>query len=139
MILPDGDFSLLGDEELEEIDVASLPTKTYKLDFENGRCGRMIEGIEAMEQAIYKMLNTDRFAHAIYSDDYGFENMIGYEELFIRGELPRRIEEALLQDERITSVEDMDLSFEGDTAFVRFTCVTIYGDVNVLKEVSTIV
>lgn len=132
MVLPVGEIAVT--EELEVISEAELPTRTYKLDFERGRCTGFIDRRKAMEQAILKVLQTKRFAHLIYSDDYGFENMIGFERLFVQGELPRRIKEALLQDERITSIQDFVLDFEKDEAFVTFIAVTIYGDVDVLRE-----
>lgn len=132
MVLPFGEFTLT--EELEVIESPLLPTRTYNLDFERGRCLGMIDGLEAMEQAIRKVLRTVRFAHMIYSEDYGFENMIGHERLFVQGELPRRIKEALLQDERITAIENFKLTFEKDAALVSFTCQTLYGDAVVLRE-----
>lgn len=133
MVLPIGEFTIT--DEIEVIDATNLPTKTYKVDFETGRCSGMTEGLDAVKQAIFKTLNTNRFEHLIYSDDYGFENMTGYEELFVRAELPRRIKEALLQDERITSVEDFKLEFEKDKAIVSFVSKTMYGDIEVLREV----
>ncbi|MES1046298.1 DUF2634 domain-containing protein [Heyndrickxia oleronia] len=132
MVLPVGGITVT--EDLEVVSEAQLPTRTYKLDFERGRCTGFIDRKEAMEQAILKVLRTKRFAHLIYSDDYGFQDMIGHEHLFVRGELPRRIKEALLQDERITSIENFKLDFEKDEAFVSLTALTIYGDVNVLRE-----
>lgn len=131
-MLPEG--GIVVTEDLEVINEAELPTRTYKLDFERGRCTGFIDRKEAMEQAIRKILQTKRFAHLIYSDDYGFQNMIGQDRLFVRGELPRRIKEALLQDERITSIENFKLEFEKDKAFVSLTAITIYGDVDVLRE-----
>lgn len=133
MVLPIGEFTL--SDELEVIDVALMPTKTYQLDFERGRCTGMIDGLKAAEQAILKALSTVRFAHMIYSDDYGFENMIGHEQLYVRAELPRRIKEAILQDERFTAVNNFILDFEKDNAYVSFSCPTLYGDVVVLREV----
>jgi hypothetical protein len=135
VVLPVGEITI--DDEVEVVDASTLPTRTYKIDFERGRCSGMVEGLEAIEQSIYKVLLTERFEHLIYSDDYGFENVIGYEELFVRAELPRRIKEALLQDERITSVEEFSLDFKGDEVTVKFTCTTIYGDVEVLREVNS--
>lgn len=132
MVLPVGGITVT--EDLEVVNEAQLPTRTYKLDFERGRCTGFIDRKEAMEQAILKVLRTKRFAHLIYSDDYGFQDMIGHERLFVRGELPRRIKEALLQDERITSIENFKLDFEKDEAYVSLTAITIYGDVNVLRE-----
>lgn len=132
MVLPVGNITVT--EDLEVISEAELPTRTYKIDFEKGRCVGIIDRKAAMEQAIRKILLTERFAHLIYSDDYGFQNMIGYERLFVQGELPRRIKEALLQDERITSIENFKLDFIKDEAFVSLRAVTIYGDVDVLRE-----
>lgn len=133
MVLPMGEFTITN--EVEVIDEASLPTRTYKLDFKRGRCVGMTDRLEAMEQAIFKMLNTIRFAHMIYSDNYGFEELTGKEQFFVRAELPRRVKETLLQDGRITSLEDLQLEFEKDMAFATFTAITIYGDVDVLREV----
>lgn len=132
MVLPQGEVIVTEDLEIQSM--ADSPTLTYKLDFEKGRCAGRIDRREAMEQAIRKVLQTKRFAHLIYSDDYGFENMIGYERLFVQGELPRRIKEALLQDERITEIQNFILVFEKDKAFASLTAITIYGDVNVLRE-----
>lgn len=133
MVLPTEGITLT--DELEVLEEENAPTKTYKLDFVRGRCSGFIDGREGMEQAIYKMLNTNRFAHLIYSDDYGFESLIGHERLFVKGDLPRRIEEALLQDERIMAVEDMEIDFINEEAQVFFTAKTVYGDVNVLRGV----
>lgn len=137
MVLPTEAITLT--EDLEILDVAELPTRTYKLDYERGRCSGFIDRREAMEQAILKVLQTKRFAHLIYSDAYGFEQMIGRERLFVQGELPRRIKEALLQDERITSVTNFKLDFEKDHAYVSLTAHTVFGDVDVLREAVTIV
>lgn len=137
MVLPVGDFTIT--TEVDVIDEATLPTRTYRIDLERGHCIGMADGLDAMKQAIFKALNTDRFEHIIYSDDYGFENLIGHDEIYVRAELPRRIKEALLQDERITSVEDMTLDFKGDAVTVKFTCITVYGDVDVLREVKDFV
>lgn len=137
MVLPTEAITLSA--EMEILDVAELPTRTYRLDAVKGRCSGFIDRKEAMEQAIFKVINTVRFAHLIYSDDYGFEHMTGHERLFVRGDLPRRIKEALLQDERITSITNFTLDFEKDEAYVSLTADTIFGDVDVLREAVTIV
>ena len=46
-------------------------TKTYFLDFENKRINGYIEGKEAIEQAIHKILDTKRYAFEIYDWSYG--------------------------------------------------------------------
>lgn len=133
MVVPTEGVTITPD--IEVIKAAQLPTRTYKLDFVKGRCGGFIDGQKAMEQAIFKVLNTVRFKHLIYSSDYGFENMIGQDELYVRGDLGRRIQEALLQDERITSLSNFTLEFvTKDDVLVDFVAHTIYGDVQLLKE-----
>lgn len=133
MVVPTEGVTITPD--IEVIEAAQLPTRTYKLDFVKGRCGGFIDGQKAMEQAIFKVLNTVRFKHLIYSSDYGFENMIGQDELYVRGDLGRRIQEALLQDERITSLSNFTLEFvTKDDVLVDFVAHTIYGDVQLLKE-----
>lgn len=137
MVLPTGDFTVTDDVEV--IEEATLPTKTYRLDFEKGLCLGMTDGLEAIRQAIFKVLSTIRFEHLIYSDDYGFENPIGKDEIFVRAEMPRSIHETLLQDERIISIENFEMDIKGDTGNVTFTALTTYGDVDILQEVSDFV
>lgn len=134
MVLPSGNITL--NENFEVIDPATaFPTKTYHLNVETGRCSGFIDGQKAMEQMVFKVLNTILFKHLIYSYRYGFESMVGEDELYVRGDLPRRIQEALLQDERIIAVQNFTLDFtEKDSVLVTFTAVTIFGDVNLLKE-----
>lgn len=133
MVIPTDTLTITPD--IEVIDAVELPTRTYNLDLVKGRCGGFIDGQKAMEQAIFKVLNTVRFKHLIYTDNYGFENMIGYDELYVRGDLGRRIQEALLQDERITSLSNLSIEFvTKDDVLVDLVAHTIYGDVQLLKE-----
>ena len=112
------------------------PSKTYKLQA-NGTISGVIDEIEAMEQAVYKILNTERFNYMIYSWDYGIEldELIGESIMFVIPELERRIEEALMQDERITDIEDFEFELLGGAVFVSFTVHTIFGDIDAEKEV----
>lgn len=105
------------------------PSRTYRIDFENGRIIGKTDGLEAVKQAVYKILQTDRYRYLIYSSDYGmeWEGIIGADPAFIRSELRRRITEALMQDDRIEAVQDFEFAFTGDTATVRFTVVSSFG------------
>lgn len=112
MSLPAGASSLAED--------VSQPSLTYRLDLEQGRIIGMTDGLEAVKQAVYKILETERYAHAIYSG-YGTDRRLG-------PELERCVKEALLEDDRITSVEEFRTVASGDEAAIQFTVVTIYGD-----------
>jgi len=112
-----------------QVEEVQQPSKTYRLDFEKGRIFGMTDGLEAVKQAVFKILQTDRFRYLIYSPDYGMEwnGLIGANPAFIRSELRRRITEALTQDDRIDSVTDFQIDITGDTATVRFTVVSTFG------------
>ncbi|MDF2925882.1 MAG: phage protein [Paenibacillaceae bacterium] len=102
------------------------PSRTWRLDFDQGRISGMIDDREAVLQAVYKILQTERYVYLAYSFDYGFEgrNLIGRSPSFVRSELRRRISEALLQDSRVQEVRDFSFESKGDTMLVRFTVVT---------------
>ena len=83
------------------LEIATQPNKTYCLDIEKNTITRFCDGIEAMKQTIYCILNTERFEHLIYSWNYGIElkNLIGESSTYVVPELQRVITEALLQDD----------------------------------------
>jgi len=113
MSLPTGASSLAED--------VLQPSLTYRLDLEHGRMIGMTDGIDAVKQAVFKILETERYAHVIYSG-YGTDRRFG-------PELERCVKEALLEDDRITSVEGFRTVASGDEAAIQFTVVTVYGDI----------
>lgn len=129
--------------DIDEIEEESQKeSRTYCIDFENGRIAGMIDGLEAVEQAIIKILNTERYKNLIYSEDYGCEvrdTMMSDENTdgFLECELPELISDALSDDERILGVDNFefyDSDDERDGILISFDVITIYGNLNV-KEV----
>ena len=57
----------------QNLKVASESNKDYKLHIEENVINGLTDGIEAMKQVIYKILNTDRYEYLIYSWNYGIE------------------------------------------------------------------
>lgn len=90
-------------------------TKTYKVDSYNKRIIGTTDGQPAIEQAILKNFDTERFAYVIYSKNYGIEleKYIGKDYDFIRSDLQRAIEECLLVDARIYSINNLQFTQEG--------------------------
>jgi len=109
--------------------------KTYKI------AGDKIEGfedgMEALKQAIYKVLSTEQYEHPIYSFNYGiaWKELIGEEREYVRAELKRMIQEALLLDSRITEVDQFKFAFSGDTCKCTFVVTSIYGQAEIRTEV----
>lgn len=120
--------------ELEE-----QPTHTYKMNLESNLIRGYTDDLEAMKQAIYKILLTERYQYIMYSWNYGIEllDLYGEPVSYVCPELERRITEALLWDDRIESVTDFefDISKKG-VVHVSFTAHTIFGDVQAEREVN---
>lgn len=115
------------------------PNKTYRMEIDNDRiAGTITSDLEAVEQAVYKILNTERYQYIIYSWDYGVElaDLFGKPIPFVLPEIPRRIKEALTQDDRISDVTNFDLTYDkAGSVLAKFTVVTIYGNLQEQKEV----
>lgn len=122
----------------ENFEVEELSSRTFFLDIENNRVIGFTDGREAMIQAIYLILQTERFQHIIFSWDYGVEfvDLYGREFEYVIPEVERRIKEALLQDTRITSVEDFNFQAQRSRLLVTFTAVTIFGDIPIESAVN---
>lgn len=119
----------------EEVEV-QMPTRTYKIS--NGRVNGWIDDLEAMRQAVEKILLTERFEWVIYSDNYGIEiqDLIGNEFDLIQSEIERVVSEALLADERIESVDNFDLQqTDRSSLLFSFTVLTVFGEINMEQEV----
>ncbi|MBT2293250.1 DUF2634 domain-containing protein [Paenibacillus albidus] len=118
---------------LEAMESAS---RTYRMDWDKQRITGQIDGLEAVKQAVAKILRTLRYEHLIYSSDYGTEwNLVlGQDRLLVRAEIKRIVSEALLQDDRITALEDMLVTFNGDDLTLSCTVVTRYGNFQWRKE-----
>lgn len=133
MTLPRG--GTIRDARVVEVEQPSL---TYRLDLETGAIAGRVDGLEAVKQAVYKMLQTPRYEHLIYTPNYGHElrTLIGKDPLLVRSEAARMLREALLQDDRITAVQDVNAETSGDSILLRFTVVSRYGSFRAQQEVS---
>lgn len=108
-------------------DIRQQPSRTYAIS--GNRITGMIDGLDAVKQAVFKALQTNRFEHLIYSGNYGNELNagIGLNPAATQSIVTRRIKEALLPDERIRSIEGVQIEANGDSMTVSFTVVSQYG------------
>ena len=115
-----------------ELEVETEPSKNYKMNINLNTISGFCDDLETMKQVVYKILNTERYDYIIYSWDYGIElvDLFGEPVTYVCPEIQRRIEEALLQDDRITSVDDFEFdTSEKKTVKATFTVHTIFGDI----------
>lgn len=125
-------------ETVEEAQEA--PSKTYRLDLDRGRIVGTIDGIEAVRQAIQKAMITPRFKCLIYDNQYGSEieeTIVAKDadEDYVRATAEGFIRDALLPDSRIIDISDFEFDFIGDSAHIKFTAETIFGQTDIEEDI----
>lgn len=122
-----------------KIKFISLPTKTISLDLENNQMKGTIDGLQAVAQAAACILQTERYDYCIYSWNYGIQlkDLYGKPISYVKSEVKRRIKEALIQDDRISDVDQFVFKQDQNKLHVTFTIYTVYGQMIGEKEVIT--
>lgn len=122
----------------QDFEIKEQPSKTYFMDIETERIRGFTDDINSMKQAVFKILNTERYQYVIYSWNYGIEtiDLYGQNTAYVMSELKRRISEALLWDSRITSVDNFEFSTERGKINCKFIVHTIFGDVDAERAVN---
>lgn len=130
-MLPDYNF------ENTEIGIKTQSSKTYFLDVENNRIYSYCDGIEAVRQAVYKILNTERYNYLIYDYNYGVElkELFGKPVSYVLAQVKGRVCQALLADDRINEVTDFEISYNKNSVYVNFRVNSIFGGFNVERSV----
>lgn len=127
------DVSILSQEQ--------KPSLTWKLDLNSKRIKGTIDGIEAIYQAVQKILLSERYAYRIYSWNYGAEIQffIGKDTDYVLADIERAIKEALLQDDRIQTIENFKANLvDKESISVSFTVVSIAGTFNYEQEITIV-
>lgn len=119
-VLPDASVDLT---EYDPKPVLS-PSFTYKTNINNNHTAGYIDGDDALKQAIIFALNTEQGKYEIYPEDYGMEmnQLIGVSPDLARARLPLLVEECLMQDLRIDTVEIKSIETQGNKLFCRIQC-----------------
>lgn len=135
MIPNNENYEDFDDEENDGLDVdfdtESEPSLTYRLDLENNRIAGKIDDVEAIQQAILLILQTERYKFEMYSWDYGFEmeDLRGESMPYVMSEIKQRLADAITADDRIESLEDFEINKTSkNTLHVSFTAITSQQD-----------
>lgn len=123
---------------IPDIEIVEQTTNTYRMELYNNAdvISGFIDNQEAMKQAIYKIIRTERYQYRIYSWNYGIEleDLFGMPIEYCKVELERRITEALIQDNRIIDVHSFEFedSKERGTVFIKaFVANTVFGKLEI--------
>lgn len=119
---------------IPDFEITEQPSYTYKINMDKNIIkGNIDYNLEAVKQAVYKILTTERYKYEIYSWNYGVElnELIGQPIPYVYAEIERRITEALTADDRIESVSDFNFEEKDGAVLTTFTVNSIYGNVEI--------
>lgn len=106
---------------IDQVEVVQYPSYTYRV-IDNQIVGN-IDGTDAIRQSIWHTWNTERYDYPIYSGNKGIElrKYKGKPFSYLESTIQKTLSDALLQDDRITSVSVTSVEKLGkDGAIVRF-------------------
>lgn len=126
-----------GDDLRQDFIFTTIPSRTLKMDHDYKTITGTIDQIQAVEQSVFLILTTERYQWLIFSWNYGveFQNLIGKDPEYCVPEIERRIREALLQDDRITAVENFQFELNKRKVLTTFTVISIFGGFTTTLEV----
>lgn len=106
-------------------DLSNITSETVY--FVNGN----IDGLIALQQHILLTLSIEADQHIIYPYTYGIKtlDLIGKPRHYVMAVIKERIEDALLDDDRITGISDFQFEIHRNKIGVKFVVHSIYGDV----------
>lgn len=121
-----------------DIEFVEPSSYTFYLDMDGNVVFGYTDCQEAMKQAIYLIIETERYQYVIFSWNYGIEleDLFGMPISYVIPEVKRRIQESLLQDTRIKAVDNFAFEVGKGNLLVTFTAHTIYGEIPIEKGVS---
>lgn len=108
--------------------------KEYAIDFETGeflldenKKFIIVEGLEAVQVRCWLALKIQRNRYLIYMNvGNNLKSLVGKDLAYVNKNIQSILDEALV-DEYVKSIEDIEVTQDGDTFTVEFTINTIYG------------
>lgn len=124
-------------ENLYQVEFVSQPSLTWAIDKKANQIIGETDGPQAVKQAVEIILNVERFRWQIYEPYSGIqtEGLLGQNPGYVGTEFRRRVEDALLVDDRITGISEYKYTVNGNSILVSFMVNTIYGRLQAQAEV----
>ena len=124
-MIPESTYDM-SDFSLDELPIS----RTWTADFETKRITGMTDDIEALRQAIFLILSTERYKYVIYDRSFGSElnTLLHKHPSIVVSEAKRMTEEALLQDDRIREVRDISVTVDGTELSLSCTVRSVFGE-----------
>lgn len=123
--------------------------RSWKFDFDKGDfiispIGQMrkLNELDSYVEWCYKILQTPRYRHVIYSRNYGNElnTLIGkaYTNKAVESEIKRMVTESLMPNSYTKSVDNFTYEWDKDSIYYTFEVTTTLGETTILKSKLTI-
>lgn len=108
-------------------------SNTYKMNREALVIKSLINNKEAIAQAVYKILMTEKDTYIIYDSNYGikFKDLYGKDTTYVVSILKLRIEDALKNDDRIRGIKNFSAVANKHSISVEFTVESVFGDIEI--------
>lgn len=108
-------------------------SNTYKMNREALVIKSLINNKEAVAQAVYKILMTEKDTYIIYDSNYGikFKDLYGKDTTYVVSILKLRIEDALKNDDRIRGIKNFSAVANKHSISVEFTVESVFGDIEI--------
>lgn len=109
----------------------NYPSKTWYVNPTTKQISGMVDGYQAIVQAVEILFSVERFWWQIYSPNFGvqWQGLIGLNPGFVGLEIQRRAKDAIKPDSRLLDITNFSYTVNGDSLTAQFTVKTVYGDV----------
>jgi len=121
--------------DIDYYPLSSIYYETVQVD----RISGFIDDLDAIRQAVYHILSIERYSCLIYDDNYGVElqQYIGQDFEYLKVTIQKTLEEALMQDERIISIDVINVEkIDNETANVKLSIQANVGEIQMEVNVN---
>ena len=114
-------------------------SNTYKMNREALVIKSLINNKEAIAQAVYKILMTEKDTYIIYDSNYGikFKDLYGKDTTYVVSILKLRIEDALKNDDRIRGIKNFSAVANKHSIMLNLPLKIVFGDIEIEYDTDT--
>ncbi len=110
---------------------------TYRMDTESLSIRGLCCGRDAVKQAVYKLLMTEKDTYVIYDKSYGvrLKDLFGTDISYARAVIRLRLEDAFKNDERIKGITSFSADAVKNKLRVELSLDTVYGGISLSADI----
>lgn len=120
------------------VEFATYPIQEWLLNTDTQQLSESEQNLSAIAQDITFALSVERNRYPIMSSNFGveFEDLLGKDESYVKANIKRRIQDAILIDDRVISVSNFGFKkIDSETLSVSFVVETIIGTIETTTNI----